>query len=185
MGPTPSNPMMFGGPHMFRDAGFEWHRSCELSFMDQLRRHPSAPHAARRSRERKDNGRSMDQKLLQGKVQAFAQRLLDETNGDPVRALGLLVLVLDGADLESADHAQRLVVEVRKALMPEGLAEVGKPVQHLAGDVTWEGIQHCLRCGAVLMRNCHERGTALATGYVYEIGPRFTSEERDDFDLCS
>ncbi|TKS60672.1 MAG: hypothetical protein EWM72_01222 [Nitrospira sp.] len=126
----------------------------------------------------------MDPQLLQGKVQAFAQRLLDEANGDPVRALGLLVLVLDGADLESANHAQRLVVEVRKVLMPESVAEIGKPVQHLAGDVSWEGIQHCLRCAKILTRNCHEQGTALATGYVYEIGPRFTSEECDDFDTC-
>jgi hypothetical protein len=126
----------------------------------------------------------MDPKLLQGKVQAFAQRLLDEANGDPVRALGLLVLVLDGADLDSAGHAQRLVVEVRKILMPEGVAEFGKPVQHLVGDVSWEGVQHCLRCAKVLARNCHERGTALAAGYVYEIGPRFTSEECDEFDSC-
>lgn len=126
----------------------------------------------------------MDPKLLQGKVQAFAQRLLEEANGDPVRALGLLVLVLDGADLESADHAQRLVVEVRKVLMPETVAEIRKPIQHLAGEVSWEGVQHCLRCAKVLARNCHERGTALATGYIYEIGPRFTSEDCDDFDSC-
>jgi len=127
----------------------------------------------------------MDPKLLQGKVQAFAQRLLDEANGDPVRALGLLVLVLDGADLESADHAQRLVVEVRRVLMPEPVAETGRPVQHLVGNVSWEGIQHCLRCAKILARNCHVRGTGLAAGYVYEIGPRFTSEECDDFDVCS
>lgn len=127
----------------------------------------------------------MDPRLLQGKVQAFAQRLLDEAHGDPVRALGLLVLVLDGADLESADHAQRLVIEVRRVLMPESVEEAERPVQHLAGDVSWEGIQHCLRCAKVLARNCHERGTALAAGHVYEIGPRFTSEVCDDFDVCN
>lgn len=126
----------------------------------------------------------MDPKLLQGKVQAFAQRLLDEANGDPVRALGLLVLVLDGAELESADHAQRLVVEVRKVLMPETEAELGRPLQHLAGEASWEGVQHCLRCAKVLARNCHERGTAFPTGYVYEIGPRFSAEGCDDFDVC-
>jgi hypothetical protein len=76
------------------------------------------------------------------------------------------------------------VVEVRKVLMPESVAVIGKPVQHLAGDVSWEGVQHCLRCAKVLARNCHERRTALATGYVYEIGPRLTSEECDDFDTC-
>ncbi len=126
----------------------------------------------------------MDPNLLQGKVQVFAQRLLDQANGDPVRALGLLVLVLDGADIESADHAQRLVVEVRKVLMPENVTEIGKPIQHLAGEVSWEGIQHCLRCGKVLAKSCHKRETSLMTGYVYEIGSRFTSEECDDFDVC-
>ena len=126
----------------------------------------------------------MDPKLIQDKVQAFAQRLLNEANGDPVRALGLLVLVLDGADLESADHAQRLVLEVRRVLMPYSVAEIEKPVQHLAGDVSWEGVQHCLRCGKVLVRNCHEGGAVLATGYVYESGLRLTSEECDDFDTC-
>jgi hypothetical protein len=118
-------------------------------------------------------------------VQAFAQRLLDEAKGDPVRALGLLVLVLDGADIESAAHAQRLVAEVRNVLMLESNAEADKPVQHLAGDVSWEGVQHCLRCGKILAKNCHERGTSLTAGYVYEIGARFTSEQCDDFDSCS
>ena len=126
----------------------------------------------------------MDAKRIQDKVQAFAQRLLDEANGDPVRALGLLVIVLDGADLESADHAQRLVAEVCRVLMPENVEEIGKPVQHLVGDVSWEGVQHCLRCGQVLARNCHEGGTTLATGYAYEIGPRLTSDECDDFNTC-
>jgi hypothetical protein len=126
----------------------------------------------------------MDSKQLQSKVQAFAQRLLDEASGDPVRALGLLVLVLDGSDLASADHTQRLVVEIRKVLLPESLSEVGKPVQHLAGEVSWEGIQHCLRCAKVLAKNCHDQGTVLPAGYVYEIGPRFTSEDCEEFDTC-
>lgn len=127
----------------------------------------------------------MDPKLLQSKVQAFAQRLLDEANGDPVRALGLLVLVLDGADLESADHAQRLVIEVRRVLMPESIDEINRPVQHLVGQVSWEGVQHCIRCAKILAKNCHEKGTAFAAGYVYEIGARVTSEECDDFDVCT
>jgi len=126
----------------------------------------------------------VDPELLQGKVQAFAQRLLHEANGDPVRALGLLVLVLDGTDLESTDQAQRLVAEIRKVLMPETLDEVGRPVQHLAGAVSWEGVQHCIRCAKILARHCHERGTAFAMGYVYEIGPRLTSEECEDFGTC-
>jgi hypothetical protein len=123
--------------------------------------------------------------LLQEKVQAFAQRLLDEANGDPVRALGLLVLVLDGSDLASGEHAQRLVLEVRKVLMPDPPVETGKPIQHLAGHVSWEGVQHCLRCAKVLARHCHERGNALTAGYVYEIGVRFTSDACEDFELCT
>ena len=126
----------------------------------------------------------MDAKRLQSKVHAFAQRLLEEANGDPVRALGLLVLVLDGSDLASADHTQRLVVEIRKVLLPESFSEIGKTIQHLVGEVSWEGIQHCLRCAKVLAKNCHEQGNALPAGYVYEIGPRFTSEDCEEFDTC-
>jgi hypothetical protein len=128
----------------------------------------------------------MDSKQLQHKVQAFAQRLLEEAGGDPVRALGLLVLVLDGSDLASSEHARRLVVEIRKVLLPDNrpLEETGKPIQHLAGDVSWEGIQHCLRCAKVLTRNCPEGGTSLPPGHVYEVGCRFTSECDGDFDPC-
>ncbi len=126
----------------------------------------------------------MDQKGIQDKVQAFTQRLLNEANGDRVRALGLLVIVLDGADPESADHIWQLVTEVRKQLLPENFGEIGKPIQHFAGDVSWEGIQHCLRCGKVLVRDCQEGGTALETGYAYEIGSRLTSDECDDFNTC-
>ena len=124
--------------------------------------------------------------MIQDKVQAFAERLLDEANGDPVRALGLLILVLDGAGIESADHAQRLVVEVRRVLIPESAAESKRPVQHLAGEVSWEGIQHCLRCAKILARDCHERGNSFATGYVYEIGHRYIpAEDCDNFDTCT
>jgi len=126
----------------------------------------------------------MDPKLLQGKVQAFAQRLLQEADGDPLRALGLLVVALDGAEVESAEDARRLMAEVRHVLIPEIDGDVGRPIQHLAGEVSWEGGQHCLRCAKILARNCHERGSSFAPGYVYEVGPRFTSEDIDDFDLC-
>jgi hypothetical protein len=127
----------------------------------------------------------MDPKLVQGKVHAFAQRLLQEADGDPVRALGLLVLVLDGAEIQSAEDAQRLVAEVRQVLMPERVEDVSRPVQHLAGEVSWEGIQHCLRCAKVLARNCHDRGASFVAGYVYEIGPRMISDECDDFESCA
>lgn len=126
----------------------------------------------------------MDSKQLQDKVQAFAQRLLAEANGDPVRALGLLVLVLDGSDLAPADHVQRLVSEIRKVLLPEGPHASEKPVQHLAGEPSWEGIQHCLRCAKVLMRDGRDHALALPTGYVYEIDARITADACDDFDPC-
>jgi len=129
----------------------------------------------------------MDSQRLQTKVQAFAHRLLEEANGDPVRALGLLVLVLEDSELEAADHAHRLVAEVRKVLLPQDFAEVGQPVQHLAGHPSWEGVQHCLRCGKVLSKSAagHEDGTTYPSGYVYEVGSRFTTEEDcDDFEPC-
>ena len=128
----------------------------------------------------------MDSQRLQTKVQAFAHRLLEEANGDPVRALGLLVLVLEDSELESADHAHRLVAEVRKVLLPQDFADVGQPVQHLAGDPSWEGVQHCLRCGKVLCKSKtdQEGGTTYPSGYVYEVGPRFTTEDCDDFEVC-
>lgn len=126
----------------------------------------------------------MDPRLLQGKVQAFAQRLLQEADGDPLRALGLLVVALDGADVESAEDARKLMAEVRHVLIPEMDTDLGYPIQHLAGEVSWEGVQHCLRCAKILARNCYERGTSFLPGYVYEVGPRFTAQEFDNFDLC-
>jgi hypothetical protein len=126
----------------------------------------------------------MDQHQLQEKVQAFAQRLLDEAQGDPVRALGLLVLVLDGADVASADHAQRLVGEVRKVLLPDSSFEQGAALQHLAGDVSWEGAQQCLRCGKVLVRNGRERGTVFPPGYVYESAHRLSPDPPQTYESC-
>jgi len=128
----------------------------------------------------------MDSHRLQTKVQAFAHRLLEEANGDPVRALGLLVLVLEDSELESADHAHRLVAEVRKVLLPQDFAEIAQPVQHLAGHPSWEGVQHCLRCGKILSKSTanHESGATYPSGYVYEVGALFTAEDCDEFDLC-
>lgn len=126
----------------------------------------------------------MDSQRLQTKVQAFANRLLEEANGDPVRALGLLVLVLEDSELEAADHAHRLVAEVRKVLLPQNFSDVGQPIQHLAGHSSWEGVQHCLRCGKVLNKQSHDEGMVFESGYVYEIGSRFTVEDCDDFEVC-
>lgn len=127
----------------------------------------------------------MDQRIIQGKVDAFAQRLLVEANGDPIRALGLLVLVLDTVEFQSVDHMKRLIATVRTVLMPEEVAQLAKPIRHLAGDVSWEGVQHCLRCGKALIRNGHEQARSLPPGYVFEIGTRFTSEECAEFCLCA
>jgi hypothetical protein len=127
---------------------------------------------------------SMDSQRLQTKVQAFANRLLEEANGDPVRALGLLVLVLEDSELESADHAHRLVAEVRKVLLPQNFTEIGLPVQHLAGHPSWEGVQHCLRCGKVLSKKLQDDETAFESGYVYEVGSRFTGEDCENFETC-
>ncbi|MEQ1794668.1 MAG: hypothetical protein ABL970_10795 [Nitrospira sp.] len=126
----------------------------------------------------------MDSQRLQTKVQAFANRLLEEANGDPVRALGLLVLVLEDSELESADHAHRLVAEVRKVLLPQDFSEAGPAVQHLAGHPSWEGVQHCLRCGKVLSKKTQGEGIAFESGYVYEVGSRFTVDDCDEFEAC-
>jgi hypothetical protein len=130
-----------------------------------------------------ETGTIMDPQQLQGKVQAFAQRLLDEANGDPVRALGLLVLVLDGSEVTSGEHVQRLVLEVRKVLIPDTV-DAERPIQHLAGDVSWEGVQHCLRCAKVLARHHHDGTRSFKAGYVYEIGSRVTSDHDGDFQPC-
>lgn len=126
----------------------------------------------------------MDPKHIQSKVQAFAQRLLEEAQGDPVRALGLLVLVLDGSELTNADHANRLVSEVRKVLMPEQCETPTRVIQHLAGEVSWEGVQHCLKCAAVLCRTSGKQAGGFTPGYVYQIGNRFSAEDHDDFEPC-
>lgn len=123
----------------------------------------------------------MDPKQLQAKVQDFARRLLHEASGDPIRALGLLVLVLDGPTFAFGDHGQRLMVEVQKALLHEERLPIRKPVQHLAGAVSWEGVQQCLRCAKLLR---HDGKTALS-GYIYEIGPWLTMEDCDDFEACA
>lgn len=123
----------------------------------------------------------MDPKQLQVKVQDFAQRLLHEASGDPIRALGLLVLVLDGPTFAFGGHGQRLMVEVHKALLQDDRLPMGIPVQHLAGAVSWEGVQHCLRCAKVLR---HDGKTALS-GYIYEIGPWLTMEDCEKFEACA
>ena len=123
----------------------------------------------------------MHPERVQEKVQNFARRLLHEANGDPIKALGLLALILEDPAFASADEGRRLMAAVRRALLPDEPLRTGKPVQHLAGAVSWEGVQHCLRCAKVLGR---DHKTSL-TGYVYEIGPRITLRDLDDFEACA
>ncbi|MGA6827277.1 hypothetical protein ACO9S2_06625 [Nitrospira sp. NS4] len=106
----------------------------------------------------------MNSPPLHRKVQAFARRLLDEANGDLVRAPGLPVPVLEDAELKSGDHVHRLLAEVRKVLMPEPVIGLGRPIQHLAGDASWEGGRHGLRCGKVLTKQGREEGPVIPRG---------------------
>jgi len=130
---------------------------------------------------------SMNPRNLQHKVTALARQLLYEANGDSVRALGLLVLALDEEETQSSDHAWSLIIEVRRALMPDSFEEFPKPIRHLVGEASWEGVQHCLRCGKALTvtSNGHERGETRLFGYVFEIGTRSTSEPCDDYQPCT
>lgn len=123
--------------------------------------------------------------MAERNLQAFVQRLLWEADGDPVRALGLLVLALEKTEARSAERAQRLIAEVRHALMPELGIQRNRPVQHLAGNRSWEGAQQCLRCGKALFQRV-SRGDerTLSSGYVYEIGFHFSSDQPDDYAPC-
>ncbi|NJN70992.1 MAG: hypothetical protein HC801_12450 [Nitrospira sp.] len=126
----------------------------------------------------------MDPKVVQDKVLVFSQQLLAEAKGDPLRALGLLVLVLDGPEILSTEHAWRLLGEVRRVLMPETTEESPIPTRHLVGTATWEGEQHCLRCGRVLIKHLRGPEESLLPGYVFEIGSRVTSEQCENYRVC-
>lgn len=126
----------------------------------------------------------MDPKILHDKVWVFAQQLLTEAKGDPIRALGLLVLVLDGPEILAPDHAWRLIGEVRRVLVPDLTGESPMPIRHLVGTVSWEGDQHCLRCGKVLRRHSHGTEESLLPGYVFEMGSRLTSEQCENYQAC-
>lgn len=130
-------------------------------------------------------GQVMDPNIIHSKVELFAQQLLSEAQGDPIRALGLLALVLDGPEIESPVHAWRLLVKVRNILMPDSVEKSPMPIRHLVGTASWEGIQHCLRCGKVLRRDCQEPEGPLPQGYAFEIGARLTVGPCDDYRVCS
>ena len=139
---------------------------------------------------------TMDQQDIQTRVQAFAQRLLSEAKGDPIRALGLLVLVLEGVKTEDMALVRRLINEVRRILVPAPIPIVLEPdlepiveeipIEHLAGDLSWEGVQHCIRCGKVLARTGDDRGVSgvFPTGYVYQVGTRFFLGDPDESTSC-
>ena len=126
----------------------------------------------------------VDHGIVHDKIWVFAQQLLNEAKGDPVRALGLLVLVLDGPEVLSSEHAWRLMAEVRRVLIPETTGESSVPIRHLVGPVSWEGEQRCLRCGRVLSKEIHGSAASLPSGYIFEIGSRMTSEQCENYRVC-
>ena len=109
----------------------------------------------------------MDPQDIQAKVVGFAHRLLEEAQGDPLRALGLLVLVLEG--LQEQDTEQY-------AHLGDEQAEPEQAVQHLAGEMSWEGYQHCIRCGLVIVKQASTTSRGFPVGYVYQVGGRFRLE---------
>lgn len=126
----------------------------------------------------------MNHGIVHDKIWVFAQQLLNEAKGDPVRALGLLVLVLDGPEVLSSEHAWRLVAEVRHVLIPESAGESFVPIRHLVGTVSWEGEQRCLRCGRVLSKQSHDSAASLPSGYIFEIGSLLTSQQCENYRVC-
>jgi hypothetical protein len=127
----------------------------------------------------------VDPQEIQARVAGFAQKLLGEAHGDPVRALGLLVLVLDGVEVQDPEQYAQLLSEVRRALFPETeFPEPVRPLQHLAGEVSWEGYQHCLRCGMVLVKGQDPALTGFPSGFVYQIEGQFQLGCPDEFEPC-
>lgn len=127
----------------------------------------------------------MDPQEIQAKVAGFAHRLLEEAQGDPLRALGLLVLVLEGLQERDTEQYAHLLTEVRRILLPDSdVVEPGSATQHLAGERSWEGYQHCLRCGVALIKNPGAATRGFPTGYVYQVGGRFVVEPPADYAPC-
>ncbi len=127
----------------------------------------------------------MDPQDIQARVEGFAQKLLEEAHGDPVRALGLLVLVLEGSETPGSEQHLELLNKIRKILLPESdRPTVIRAVQHLAGDMSWEGYQHCVRCGLVLARGKEPDRHGFPSGYVYQVGSKFELDIPGDFGSC-
>lgn len=127
----------------------------------------------------------MDQEDIQAKVVGFAHRLLEEAQGDPLRALGLLVLVLEGLQEQDTEQYAHLVSEVRRVLLPEGEPdEPEQAVQHLAGEMSWEGYQHCIRCGLTIVKKTGAGNRGFPAGFVYQVGGRFRLESPGEHAPC-
>ena len=58
------------------------------------------------------------------------------------------------------------------------------PVQHLAGEMSFEGYQHCIRCGLVLVKKAGSCVQGFPSGYVYQVGGRFRLHAPDEHDPC-
>ncbi len=128
----------------------------------------------------------MDPQEIQLKVESFAQKLLEEAHGDPVRALGLLVLVLEGWEGRDGEQYPKLLKRIRKILIPEA----DEPtcvysIQHIAGEMSWEGYQHCVRCGKVLKKRKESSDQGFPTGHVYQMGDTIELEADGEFDSCT
>ena len=127
----------------------------------------------------------MDPQEIQEKVEGFAQKLLAEAHGDPVRALGLLVLVLDGWEEQDSEQVTQILAKIRTILFPDSVLRYrGKGIQHIAGPQSWEGYQHCLRCGVVLAKGHIDVLEGLFSGHVYQVGDQYQVDPPEEFDSC-
>ena len=59
-----------------------------------------------------------------------------------------------------------------------------KGIQHIAGPQSWEGYQHCLRCGAVLAKGHNDALEGLSSGHVYQVGDQYQVDPPEEFDSC-
>ena len=127
----------------------------------------------------------MDPQEIQSKVECFAHKLLEEAQGDPVRALGLLVLVLEGWEGRDGEQYSKLLKRIRKILIPEADEPTCvHSIQHIAGEMSWEGYQHCVRCGKVLKKRKESTDQGFPSGHVYQMGDTIALEANGDFDSC-
>lgn len=127
----------------------------------------------------------MDPREIQEKVEGFTHKLLAEAHGDPVRALGLLVLVLEGWDTQESEQITQILGAVRHILFPDSVVRYrGKGIQHIAGPQSWEGFRHCVRCGVVLAKGKIDALDGLSSSHVYQVGNTYQVDPPEEFDSC-